>query len=188
MLKLCNRYLNICIGTAIALTIIIPLIVITHTLDNIWLHQEDLKTFKQREISEWQIKSQGLSLRNSLIRQLKSSLAEEINVSIKDGLLSCRDIESIDIKERLGRGVTKDVYRGVYKGRSVAVKMVTNKVEDIKSCWKRNKYKTWSECYVYANYKLMKEVALAMQLDHPNVVKVYNNILARRYDVTLRGY
>ncbi|XP_038069709.1 extracellular tyrosine-protein kinase PKDCC-like [Patiria miniata] len=122
----------------------------------------------------------GPDWRRALLKQLNSDLLDELTGSRRGWRhdqqddpesLSCHDIDTIDKKERLGRGVTKDVYRGVYRGRSVALKMVTEKVEDITACRRRNKYKSTSECYVYAHYKLMKEMALAMQLDHPNIVK-----------------
>ncbi|XP_033637204.1 extracellular tyrosine-protein kinase PKDCC-like [Asterias rubens] len=154
---------------AVFVLTLLPLVVIIHTLDGLWLQHRDLLP-KQREITVPQNVIPWLNRRNSLIRQLK--VPEETVVrSLQDGPLSCRDIEAVELKERLGRGVTKDVYRGVYRGESIAVKVVTSKVEDIKACMRRKNYHKFSDCFVHANYKLMKEVALSMQLDHPNVIK-----------------
>lgn len=171
---LCRKHPSklVYIAAVLVLTIL-PLVVIIHTLDDLWLQHADLlASSKQREFTVSHSGIHWLNRRKSILRQLKSELYEDRTVSIQGGPLSCRDIETVEMRERLGRGMTKDVYRGVYKGRSIAIKMVTNKVEDIKACMRRNKYHSFSDCFVYANYKLMKEVALSMQLDHPNIIKV----------------
>ncbi|XP_022111558.1 uncharacterized protein LOC110990763 [Acanthaster planci] len=164
-------------GSAIGLTLL-PLVFIVHEL-TVSVYQTKTR-HKEPRGGEIPVilrpDRRALDWREELLRQLKSDLLDEIN-GIRSGslpeLLACHNIDTIDKKEHLGRGVTKEVYRGVYRGRSVALKMVTDKVEDIKACRRRNKYKRKSDCYVYANYKLVKEMALTMQVNHPNIVKVH---------------
>ena len=157
----------ICLGLTL-----LPLTFIVHELNVIAFKTEsNIPTrWEMPVVPHLPLQVHDLNWRESLLRELKTDLDSKISGNHR--LLSCRDVDTIDKKERLGRGVTKDVYRGLYRGRSVAVKMVTDKVEDIKACWRRNKHQSKSECYVYANYKLLKEMALTMQLDHQNIVKV----------------
>lgn len=86
--------------------------------------------------------------------------------------LGCDEIATLTLHRRIGRGTTKDVYSSMYKDKMVAVKMVSPKVQDIKACLRRKMFRNEEECYTYANYKIMKEIALAQQLHHPNIVKV----------------
>ncbi|XP_078606107.1 extracellular tyrosine-protein kinase PKDCC-like [Branchiostoma floridae x Branchiostoma japonicum] len=87
-------------------------------------------------------------------------------------LLSCEDIAEISITRLLGRGYTKVVELGTYRGRQVAVKRVKSNVRDVTACKARMKGKRQHECYLFANYKIMKEMLLQMHLSHPNIVKL----------------
>ena len=86
--------------------------------------------------------------------------------------LGCEEIATLTLKRRVGRGTTKDVYSSDYGNTQVAVKMVSPKVPDIRACMRRKMFRSKEECYVYANYKILKEIALAQQLQHPNIAKV----------------
>ncbi len=91
---------------------------------------------------------------------------------------SCSNVDQIQIKRKLGQGVTKQVYLGIYDGRKIAVKMVTRNVIDVMSCMKNKKRDALGavidkhKCYTLPNMKLMKEILLLHQLEHPNLLKL----------------
>ncbi|XP_072023824.1 extracellular tyrosine-protein kinase PKDCC-like [Amphiura filiformis] len=93
-------------------------------------------------------------------------------IPLRDAPYGCEEIASLQLVRRVGRGTTKDVYVSVYRNMRIAVKMVSPKVPDIKACLRRKMFRDREECYVYANYKMMKEIALFQQLEHPNIAKL----------------
>ncbi|XP_033127328.1 extracellular tyrosine-protein kinase PKDCC-like [Anneissia japonica] len=84
---------------------------------------------------------------------------------------SCRNVSDIRIFSSLGHGTTKEVFRGKYDGREMAVKMVTSKVLDVKKCLERKMFWKREECYLLANYKILKEILFVRQLQHPNILQ-----------------
>lgn len=101
----------------------------------------------------------------------------------------CPDLGGIVLKRKLGHGVSKQVYLGVSGGaEKVAVKMVTRNLVDVTSCLKRmadmmtsqmlTDVDRWSiekrkfQCYLLPNMKLMKEILLLNQLEHPNLLRL----------------
>ncbi len=98
-------------------------------------------------------------------------------------IFTCANIDQITIKRKLGQGVTKQVFLGFYEGKKVAVKMITRNVIDITSCLKKLKRnatgidpadfpKERQRCFTLPNMKLMKEVLLLHQINHPNLLKL----------------
>ena len=98
-------------------------------------------------------------------------------------MFTCNNIDQIQLKRKLGQGVTKQVYLGVYGGKKVAVKMVTRNVIDVKTCLLRLKRNATglpesdlprevSRCYTLPNMKLMKEILLLHQMAHPNLLSL----------------
>ena len=95
-------------------------------------------------------------------------------------LINCSNIHEVSLGKKLGNGVSKVTYDGQFRGRPVAVKMVTADVEDIKNCIDklpgRKNYKekdnTNKDCFIFPNMKLLKEILMAIQLDHPGVIKL----------------
>ncbi|XP_070574035.1 uncharacterized protein [Ptychodera flava] len=97
--------------------------------------------------------------------------------SLGDGtILQCKEINEIKLYGRLGIGYSKEVHLGRFRGEKVAVKHVSSVVRDVVSCLKRGKYWKTNDCFIYPNYKIMKEILLALQLDHPNLIKVVRDI------------
>ncbi|XP_077863776.1 uncharacterized protein LOC144348157 [Saccoglossus kowalevskii] len=94
------------------------------------------------------------------------------NVYSSLNVLNCSSIDEIQLVKRLGKGTSKEVYLGRYRGRDVAVKYVSSAVKDVTACRNRKKYWKETECFLFANYKIMKEVLLAMQLQHPHILKL----------------
>lgn len=85
--------------------------------------------------------------------------------------LGCRDITAISVLGLVGRGYTKTVQKGVYQGTEVAIKSVQLDNEDITQCIKRSRSSV-DECFIFAKYKLAKEIIMLQQLQHANIVKL----------------
>lgn len=108
----------------------------------------------------------------------------------------CPNIDGITIKRKLGHGVSKQVYLGLYKGEKMAVKMVTRNLMDVTRCLKRKETldaaaaaaagasqpltlndagtirSNPAECHILPNMKLMKEILILNQLEHPNLLRL----------------
>ena len=100
---------------------------------------------------------------------------------------NCSNIDKIKIKHKLGHGVTKQVYLGIFGDEQVAVKMVTRNVIDVTSCLKSMHREDEDhaghtdpnqtegdkrKCFVFPNMKLMKEILIMEQVYHPNLMKM----------------
>ncbi|ELU01681.1 hypothetical protein CAPTEDRAFT_214880 [Capitella teleta] len=101
-------------------------------------------------------------------------IQQETLVSVEDGglLFNCSNIAEININTRNvhGKGVTKHAFLGRYHGSHVLVKMVTGTGYDVTRCLSSNRSST--ECYAWANMKLLKEIMLHLELRHANLVQL----------------
>ena len=95
-----------------------------------------------------------------------------LQANVTSKLLTCREIARIQQQDTIGWGTTKEVFGGTYRGEDVAIKMVTPNVNDVRQCVNRRAYQEQDECYKYANYKLMKEIAYNLQLNSDRLLKV----------------
>ena len=106
----------------------------------------------------------------------KFSLSESRDMNIAQTSpryqFNCSNIHQINIIQTLGRGVSKQALLGVYEGRKVVVKMASLSSQDIVSCLTENPQSPeWrSRCIGFPNMKIMKEILLLQQLDHPNIL------------------
>ena len=90
-----------------------------------------------------------------------------------NGFLGCKDIKAIKIVQNIGRGYTKTVQKGLYRDTEVAVKSVRLDNEDIKRCVLNSAVnRSVEECFIFAKYKLAKEIIMLQQLQHANIVRV----------------
>ncbi|XP_046349197.1 extracellular tyrosine-protein kinase PKDCC-like [Haliotis rufescens] len=93
-------------------------------------------------------------------------------------IFNCSNIHEVKIKKKIGHGVSKQTFLGLYKGLHVAVKMVTRHLHDVRNCLdelKRQHQDTShrkATCYVHPTMKLMKEILLSEQIEHNNMVKL----------------
>ena len=89
-----------------------------------------------------------------------------------DGRLEfgCSNINQINITRKLGSGVFKTGYLGVYRGRKVVLKMVTNTSQAFTECGKElSDTPGWRiRCSSDPIMYTMKEILLLQQLKHPN--------------------
>ena len=91
---------------------------------------------------------------------------------------NCSNIPHISLRRRVGHGVSKQVFLGEYQDRRIAVKMVTKTVYDVTTCMKqlakdgRTTKEDRDKCYIFPNMKLMKEILLLQQVDHPNFMQM----------------
>lgn len=87
--------------------------------------------------------------------------------------LGCSDIKAIQVVGNIGRGYTKTVQKGLHRGVEVALKSVHLDNEDIKRCvLNPTASRSIEECFIFAKYKLAKEIIMLQQLQHVNIVKV----------------
>lgn len=136
-------------------------------------------TFKDRHLkSSDSSREQGRGVKsiarsrnlNGGISKLNSTETKKITSS---PYLGCRDITEIQVLGKLGRGYTKTVQRGQYQGIEVALKSVQPDNEDISECVKNTMVRrSVDECFIFAKYKLAKEIIMLQQLQHANIVKV----------------
>ncbi|XP_076453501.1 extracellular tyrosine-protein kinase PKDCC-like [Babylonia areolata] len=91
---------------------------------------------------------------------------------------NCTNIAHIKLRKKIGHGVSKQTFLGEFQGRSVAVKMVTRHIHDVKTCLEHVRGNDTraagarSKCYTSSTLKLMKEILLAEQLSHPNIAQL----------------
>ncbi|XP_071810404.1 extracellular tyrosine-protein kinase PKDCC-like [Asterias amurensis] len=97
-------------------------------------------------------------------------------------LIRCRDINSIpdSQKEFVGSGFTKRVQKASLGGRYVALKTPLRDGPDMSECAKFGMGD--DECFRLANFKVLKEIALLQQLQHPNIIKVLGYCLPGKID------
>lgn len=128
--------------------------------------------------------SQLPHVKDSDSKYMKADLAREKNSSISAiqtefntkmtsemTYATCNEISRINLTDAMGRGTTKVAFAGTLNGNPVCVKMVTSSVSDVMTCMK-TKQSSSSRCLTLANYKLMKEILLILQLHHPSIIKV----------------
>ena len=117
---------------------------------------------------------------------MKDSLTlQDTQAFLSGRLLSCSEISQIEIKEEIGRGYTKLTQHGVYNGHDVAVKSVGLDSTDYHNCIKDKRTKIASDCLLFSRYKVMKELLLYQQLNHPNIIKVSKDSLSSKVIVSL---
>lgn len=91
-------------------------------------------------------------------------------------MFNCTNIHRIKLKQKVGHGVSKQAFLGEYRGMRVAVKMVTRHQKEVRSCIEKldsklsGNLEARSRCFVFPTMKLMKEILLLEQLNHPGFV------------------
>ena len=132
------------------------------TLQSKDLYRDQGRTLKS--LSEWRIWKDGPPKYNMSDAKLRTAFSQ---------YLGCKEIKAIQAFGNIGRGYTKTVQKGLYKGIEVALKSAQLDNEDIKQCLK-NPMVNWSveECFIFAKYKVAKEIIMLQQLQHANIVKV----------------
>lgn len=95
------------------------------------------------------------------------------------GPVNCSTLHEVEDLEFVAAGWTKAVYRGVFRGREVAVKTVNLNGHDFRGCQERMPpgQATLPTCYRRTAAKLLRELILLTQLAHGNIVKVQSLIL-----------
>ena len=120
---------------------------------------------------------------NTSLSRVKGNVKEtsQFDVARKSDerfIFNCSNIHEVKLRRMLGNGITKQVYLGIHRGRQVAVKMVTSDVIDVLSCIKHLSVTDNGQillpqirhrCFALANMKLMKEILLLLQLNHPGI-------------------
>lgn len=137
------------------------------------------RTFKYRHLkSSESSREQGRGVK-SIVRSinLNSGISKLNNTETEKNTtspyLGCRDITEIQVLGKVGRGYTKTVQNGQYQGMEVALKSVQPDNEDISECVKNPMVRrSVDECFIFAKYKLAKEIIMLQQLQHANIVKL----------------
>ncbi|KAL5009400.1 hypothetical protein ScPMuIL_014981 [Solemya velum] len=109
-------------------------------------------------------------------RKLMVNAVENYDDGITEGshftspLLNCHDIANLSDLVYLASGWTKAVYRGNFKGRAVAIKIVDTSGQDVTTCTKNGML--FETCLEKASQKILKEISILQALPHDNVIKV----------------
>ncbi|KAL3848242.1 hypothetical protein ACJMK2_019111 [Sinanodonta woodiana] len=146
------------------------------------------ETEKQRELIMRRIQSiisEETAFMTIFSRETESSNTTKERKIIKNDdilkpkyLFNCSNIHRIRLIRKIGHGVSKQAFQGEYNGIPVAIKMVTRHQSEVKSCLDQlrsandNNPDKRSKCYVFSTMKLMKEILLLEQLDHPGFIKL----------------
>lgn len=107
---------------------------------------------------------------NSTSKSLLSRNLDFSSTGHGPAMLDCAEIEAVQDKEYVASGWTKSVFRGEYRGRRVALKMVDIGGQDVTACMDDGG--TLRSCYHRAAQKIVKEIVLLQALAHDNVVQV----------------
>lgn len=96
----------------------------------------------------------------------------------KNALFTCENINQIELREKIGHGVTKQAFLGFYRGENVVVKMVTRHQKEARECLdglsgsaRSDGFKR-SRCFIFPTMKLMKEILLLQQLQHEGFLRL----------------
>lgn len=137
---------------------------------------EDAVVLKNLQlVTNYQDKGKGLKSLTYLKQSKDNHNVQRYNNTTTDrkSFLDCSDVKSIQVVENIGRGYTKTVQKGILRGVEVALKSVHIENEDIKSCVSNpSAPRSIEECFIFAKYKLAKEIIMLQQLRHANIVKV----------------
>ena len=99
-------------------------------------------------------------------------------LSLPRHVFNCSNIHIINLQTKIGHGVSKQTFKGTFRGMPVAVKMVTRHQKEVKACIdalnssEPERTTERSKCFVHPTMKLMKEILLSEQLNHPGLVKL----------------
>lgn len=91
---------------------------------------------------------------------------------------NCQNIKQIKLLEKIGHGVTKQAFLGLYKGEEVVVKMVTRHQKEARECLNEllgsdsSDVVKRSKCFVFPTMKLMKEILMLHQLKHEGFLRL----------------
>ncbi|XP_062598359.1 extracellular tyrosine-protein kinase PKDCC-like [Saccostrea cucullata] len=94
-------------------------------------------------------------------------------------VFTCENIKSIKLQEKIGHGVTKQAFLGLFEGAEVVVKMVTRHQKEARECLDglpnrdRSDNLKRSKCFVFPTMKLMKEILLLHQLNHEGFLRLH---------------
>lgn len=88
-------------------------------------------------------------------------------------MYNCSNIPSIVIKRKIGNGVAKQGYLGIYNGVRLVVKVTSSTLPSASSClhraFKLGANETVAACHAYPATHLLKEILMLHELHHPNI-------------------
>lgn len=137
--------------------------------ENGLFHRERLPFHPQQQIHT--------RVNDSEINNENATTFQTMHSSKKTYFFNCNNIKNIELKEKLGNGISKQGYLGLYQGKQVVVKMSKLSMPEVKECLDELNAKNVDriyrkQCKDFANGKIMKEILLLQLLDHPNLVKI----------------
>lgn len=151
----------------------LPTLASTNSLNNA------KEIFEERTLQSKDLhRDQGRALKSLSEWRIWKDDPPEYNMSDAKGTafsqyLGCKEIKAIQAFGNIGRGYTKTVQKGLYKGIEVALKSAQIDSEDIKQCLKNPMVNlSVEECFIFAKYKVAKEIIMLQQLQHANIVKL----------------
>lgn len=144
---------------------------------------DDTKTFFDlKDDTEWRLANSRVSKRYR--RNVDDGVRNTIELTVSDDDdFDCEAVaKMVPSMSFLAAGWTKAVYKAKFNDVDLAVKTVDVTGQDVNQCLEKQRhdneeYLDVERCYHKAAKKIIKEIALLKQLQHPNVIKVRSFIL-----------
>ncbi|KAL5021792.1 hypothetical protein ScPMuIL_000947 [Solemya velum] len=95
---------------------------------------------------------------------------------------NCSTIPLIKLTRRLGNGITKSAYVGVYRGQEVVLKMSPEHMEETERCVydyvTHGAINIVSRCHSLPVYRIMAEIMMLHEIKHPKIVALLGYCLS----------
>lgn len=138
----------------------------------------------QQQIAVAESKEQALRVEIESIEGKKNEknvhLQESFSESVQElpeqlgvgKLLTCIQIDAIKVLKTIAQGHTKYVQEGVLGVQRMAIKSANTESKTVQECHDEGVHTKDGECYLLANYKVLKEIMVLRQLQHKNIVRL----------------
>ncbi|KAJ8044046.1 Extracellular tyrosine-protein kinase PKDCC [Holothuria leucospilota] len=111
--------------------------------------------------------------KNDHLQESFSDSLQELPDQIGVGnLLTCKHIDAIKVLKTIAQGHTKYVQEGVLGVQRMAIKSANTESKTVQECKDEGVHTKDGECYLLANYKVLKEIMVLRQLQHKNIVRL----------------
>lgn len=151
---------------------------IVNSLKQVLKDAGDVTNFKETSLKaiDHEIKTHNGDFRSPTSKGITEK--DVYGIRLPKYLITCENIHEVQMIKKIGHGVSKQTFKAEFQGRHVAVKMVTRHQIEVKSCLEKlntsdpHFLPQRTKCFVFSSMKLMKEILLLQQLNHPGFVQL----------------